>query len=68
MQTSARGARLKTENFDCPGGKLCYEDPKYRLNDKDYFLKMWKNKFNYNQKEKKQNILDFVTGKTKSVY
>ena len=49
-------------------GKLCYEDPKYRLNDKDYFLKMWKNKFNYNQKEKKQNILDFVTGKTKSVY
>ena len=49
-------------------GKLCYEDPKHRLNDKDYFLKMWKNKFDYHQKEKKQNIIDFVTGKTKSVY
>ena len=49
-------------------GKLCYDDPKQRLNDKDYFLKMWKNKFDFHKKEKKQNILDYVTGKTKSVY
>lgn len=49
-------------------GKLCFDDPKTRLNDKEYFLKMWKDKFSYHQKPKKQNILEFVTGKTNSVY
>jgi len=48
-------------------GMLCFEDPKKRLNDKDYFLKIWKEKFNYHQKEKSQKILEFALGETNSV-
>lgn len=48
-------------------GKLCFEDPKTRLSDKEYFLKIWKQKYGYYHKERKQNILDYVVGNTNSV-
>ena len=48
-------------------GKLCFENPKTRLSDKEYFLKIWKQKYGYYQKDRKQNILEYVLGNTNSV-
>jgi hypothetical protein len=44
--------------------KISYEN---KNNDKDFFQDLWKRKYNVIFKEKKQNILDYALGKTKSV-
>lgn len=44
---------------------ISYEN---KINDKNFYQELWKRKYNVIFKEKKQNILDYVLGKTKSVY
>ena len=55
---------LCSQNFD---GKLQFVDPKMRLSDKEYYLKIWKQKYGFHFKEKTQNILDYSLGNTNSV-
>lgn len=49
-------------------GEIEFIDPKKRLNDKEYFEKLWKLKYNVKFKENKQNIIDYALYKINNVY
>jgi hypothetical protein len=49
-------------------GNLQHMDAKKRMNDGEFFVKMWNKKFGVTIREKKQNIIEFANGIKKNVY
>lgn len=49
-------------------GKLQFNDSNTKQNDKEYYKALWREKYNIRFKEKKLDIMNFINGKTKSVY